>query len=240
MGKGKFNSEEDYKKLGEKLEKKDKKAFVKEYNKLAITLISEYDSFIKTNDFNYKVDYLEQKLCHIDKMNIIRRNYDIVVKENTRNSSILLDDTYNYLHKELAKTYKAPTKISNLNIDALKAKRGRRKITIKNAVDYLQNIQMLENKTKFLELLSKKYENTSKKVFVDLMSVLYNLNYIEEWVSNKEIKIAFEKALKIRETQSESNFNIKFIRSFELHNKSVSHKQIETFVNKIKEEYLII
>lgn len=94
-----------YDNLNVELERISTKEFVKYYNKMHGKLMDEYDNRVKNKTLGYKRSFLEQKINAILEANYKRSKSDVFLKEDTRNSSQLLDEVLRYFEKELTYCY---------------------------------------------------------------------------------------------------------------------------------------
>jgi len=83
-----------------------------------------------------------------------------------------------------------------------KNKKGRKKVEVKNAKDYLTFDDT--NKAKFIDLLKEEYSNCEPKTMNHLILVLLEKTYLKK-VTNKELKESFCEILNVE--QSQANFD---------------------------------
>ena len=233
MAERKFTPDKFYKQIEKELSIKNKEDFILEFKALSLTLVKEYEKNIKaTNDFNYKANYLEQRLRLIDELNIKRKQYDDLILEDLRDSSLLLDDTYNYFYKELTDLYTSNYKSESASKKS--GKPGRKKVEIKEASEYLQNFVNDHHKEKFLRELKKQYQKSPHLIFNYVIKVLSDKYYLKP-STLIELKEAFEIALG-RKKQTPQNFNTQFNKNLK---STREYKAIENNIINIFESCLI-
>jgi|GEM_PF-6165408 DNA primase large subunit len=188
--------------------------------------IDYYNRYIKTKEFNpwftYAFQTNKDRISYEDakvRFKIILERYNFIYEKlNSDQKDEFKLDFIDLLHGYKAKVLKSKHKKiiddtikelerKNQTNSRAKGKPGRKKAKIKDAKEYLKNIDAPETKEKFILFLQNEYKNPTPKEFAHLMYALNELGFINI-DSNIVYKKSFEKVLSTeQEIGTESNFN---------------------------------
>ena len=210
------------------VDKKMKDDFVEDFNSLQSNLSDEYEYRVKDKSLSYKKTWLERAMVNIEEHIQKRLNYDDLVKEDTRDANVLLNEVKSHFTTEYRSLFQAKILIQE------KKRQGRKKADSKKAIECISKFELPEKKAKFVNILHREYKNVEPNIFNCLIKTLDELDYLKQGLAKKTIKEAFELEI-MPKKQSQANFNNDYNLD---HTNHKDYRKIKKDILQIEEEVL--
>lgn len=166
------------------------------YPKLKKDLKIQIDKFSKI--LNKVNSYDNKEIEILSKANKSKLKFYKIAYDTAKQSSMSINRAFSFIDNKIKEVESKKSKP--------KGKAGRKPSEVKEAKDYLTNINKPDTEENFILFLQKNYENPTPKTFAHLMYALNELGFIN--IDNKKAyKESFEKILSNKKIGAQSNFN---------------------------------